>query len=267
VRWITSMQLIVLSAACLVAPSPAGDVAATMVADALDWYAQWGRKDWGPLGVQTCRGELRDDGYTFRCDPVAVVVNVSVDDSGNCIIRNIRASISAADGLLRPGPIIPAPGFRGPDAPRPIQVPGRPKLTPTKPLRCGELPLTAGTFSIKVTPRGRRGTSRALTERAWNVASSYWSQAGVSPAERCIFYCPNVKEGDPFFHLYQVCDGRVDAIWEFEIGNGVVADYARWTYERRGAADYPPDRRLKQDDFWFGKFKAADLADQKAPAK
>src|SRR5581483_7894256 len=77
-----------------------------LVADALDWYSVWfgGVKRQAP-GVQKCRGELRENSYIFRCDPLSVVVGVGTDEAGRCWIKFMGPSIGPDDGLqmLTPG--------------------------------------------------------------------------------------------------------------------------------------------------------------------
>jgi len=57
----------------------AGNRTTTPVADALDWYSVWEASNPGTPTIQTCRGELRANRFSFRCDPLGMVVGASVE--------------------------------------------------------------------------------------------------------------------------------------------------------------------------------------------
>lgn len=237
-RWLMG----VLLALVLATPSYPGEPASTVVADALDWYSVWEVGNGHALGVQTCRGELRGPIYKFRCDPLSVVVDVLVDDAGRCSIISMSRSVFPQEGLrvltLGP-PSESAPGW--------VQGLGVPADSgPRKRRTCGELPLSEGTFTIAVTPRSR-DVSNELTIRARDAAVAYHKRAG---ATACVLRFPKVRTGDPFFHVYERCNGAIQAVWEFPIRYGVPAESAHWICDRRhlprGA-----ERRWNETDLWF----------------
>jgi hypothetical protein len=210
-----------------------GNRTSTPVADALDWYSVWWSLNPNTSGVQTCRGELRTNSYSFRCDPLSVVIGAVVRDSGHCSITFMRPSVSLDDGLR-------------------VQtlehlVPPRTR-TPVPPRDCGELPTKEGRFELTITPRSGRVNS-ALTSAARDAALAYNKRSGDL---FCLLRFPNVKTGDPFFHVYEECQGVLDGIWEFTIEDGEVADFAHWFYNRRRGFPNGTEWRRDQMDLWFG---------------
>ena len=183
----------------------------TPLADALDWYSVW----WGSAPntpvVQTCRGEVRTNLYRFRCDPLSVIVDAVVDDSGHCSIVSMRPSISSDDGLRVQTLAHPVP-------PR--------NRKPAPPLDCGELPLNDGIIQLTIVPRGRQ-VNNGLTSSARDAALYYNQQGGEG---HCSLRLPNVKTGDPFFHVYEECQGVLHAVWEFTVQRGRVAEFPHWSY-------------------------------------
>lgn len=212
----------------------AGVGASTPIAGALDWYSVWWSSSPNTPGTQTCRGELRGNLYSFRCDPLAVVVAVVVDDSGHCSIVSMSPSISEEDGLR-------------------VQtlahlVPPR-NSKPAQPRDCGELPLKDGSFELAIPPRSRK-VNNALTIDARNAALRYTKQGGD---DGCLLRFPDVKTGDPFFHVYEECQGALNAVWEFTIKNGKVSDFPHWSYtRRRGGFPAGAEWREGRMDLWLG---------------
>jgi hypothetical protein len=216
-------------------PSRADDAVAprtTLVADALDWYSIWGTATSAQAGTQTCRGELRDNAYSFRCDPLGVVVELVVDDSGRCSIVSMRPTVDPNDGLHvnTLAHIVP------------------PRQKATAPTDCGELPVNKGPFSITITPRPREVNS-ALTRSARDAALASDKAGGGS---QCVFHFPYVKTGDPFFHVYEECRGVLDDVLEFTIRNGRPADFPHWTYQGPNSLPLGAGSRLGRVDLWFG---------------
>lgn len=221
---------------CTPGPLPAADASdrtTTPVADALGWYSVWWGLNPSTPGVQTCRGELRENLYRFRCDPLSVVVDGVVDDSGHCSIVFMRASSNPEDGLR-------AQTFAH------VTPPRRNKLA--QPGDCGELPRNDGVFELAITPRSRQVNS-VLTSDAHNAALAYNSHGGD---RLCLLRFPNVKTGDPFFHVYEECQGVLDIVLEFRIRNGRVADFPHWHYSRRqGGLPTGWQWRRNRSELWF----------------
>lgn len=126
--------------------------------------------------------------------------------------------------------------------------PGVPRRKGGAPQACGELPLREGSFQLVITPRPRLVNS-ALTMAARGAALAYGKAS--SGSRPCLLRFPNVKTGDPFFHVYVDCHGVLDTIWEFTIQEGRVADSAHWYYSRKRG--FPPgvEWRRDQPDLWF----------------
>lgn len=231
------MPLTILTVALVVVSSVAGyppNPAPTPIADALGWYSVWFMSDRNAPGRRTCRGEFRAGLYSFRCDPLAVVVSATVEDSGRCSIGNMRPSVEQDDGL---------------------RVNTLPHLVPQgkanvpRPGECGELPTTEGKFEFTVTSRLRDIDGR-LTEAARAAAIAFMIRARD---RRATLRLPKVRTGDPFFHVYCEYDGVLDAVMEFVIRNGQVDDFPHWTYDRPHR-NIPPGatRRLGEPGLWSG---------------
>src|SRR5205085_11090237 len=75
---------------------------------------------------------------------------------------------------------------------------------------------------------------------ARDAALAYNKRGGDRP---CVLRFPIIKTGDPFFHVYQECQGALDSVWEFTIRSGQVADFPHWTYDR-------PHRNLPSGSTW-----------------
>jgi hypothetical protein len=232
------VRLILVAAMLTIAVAPlrsadAADGATTPVAEALDWYSVWWASSPNVPADQVCRGELKESLYAFRCDPLAVVFGVVVDESGVCRIVSIVPSISADDGL---------------------RVQALPHLfarrdrRPTQPRVCGELPLRDGSFEVTIAPRSR-SVNKTLTLRARDAALRYNVQNGD---RGCVLRFPNVKSRDPFCHVYEDCQGVVHAVWEFRITDGEVADFPHWSYTpSRGGLPVGIEWRENRADLWF----------------
>ena len=208
--------------------------AATPVSDALGWYSVWFVMEKNTPAGQTCRGELRAGLYSFRCDPLAVVVSARVEDSGRCSIVNMRPSVSPEDGL-RVNTLSNLVPQRKASVPRPSE--------------CSELPTTEGPLQITITPQLREIDDH-LTKSARAAALAFIRMGGDS---RCTLDFPKVRIGDPFFHVYSECEGVLDNVMEFVITPERVADYPHWTYDR-ARKDLPPGtgQRLKKPNLWSG---------------
>lgn len=211
----------------------------TLVANALDWYSIWQGDSHGEPMTQTCHGELRSGLFRFRCDPLSVVLDVSVDDRGRCLITFMRPARDPGDGL-RVQTFVP-----------PIPIGMRPRSGGELPPRkdtCGELPVQAGAFEIEVKPLVRQ-IDRVLSAKARGAAFAYNKSGGDSP---CTLRLPKIRAGDPFFHVYEDCDGRIDNVWEFTIDDGEPSDFPHWSYSQE-KHDLPAgsQRRSDDPDFWL----------------
>jgi hypothetical protein len=213
-----------------------GNRTTTPVADALDWYSVWFGSNPGTTpGAQTCRGELRGSLYSIRCDPLSVAVAVVVNERGHCSITSMRPSISPDDGLRV-------------QTLEHLVPPGVPRKKGGEPQDCGDLPLKEGRFQLVITPRSRPVNS-ALTTAARDAALAYSKASGGRP---CLLRSPNIRTGDPFFHIYVECQEVLDTIWEFRIEDGQVADSAHWYYSRKRAFPSGFEWRRNQADLWSG---------------
>lgn len=235
-RMFLAIGILALSLAPLRAEDT-GDRTTTPIADALDWYSLWfgsGPGSPGSPATQTCRGELRGSSYSFRCDPLSVVVAAVRNEAGHCSITSMRPSVGAEDGVRVQtlDHLVP---------------PGVPRRKGAAPEKCGELPVKEGRFDITVTPHPRPVNS-TLTRAAREAAIAYSKKSGD---RGCLLRFPNVKTGDPFFHVYEECQGTLDQIWEFTIEDGRVADYAHWFYNRKRGFPKGVEWRRDRPDLWF----------------
>jgi len=186
--------------------------------------------------VQTCRGELNAHAYGFRCDPLSVVVTVTTNVSGDCSISSMVAA-NGLDSELR----VPVLGH--------LIDPAVPVSPSARPKNCGELPLSPGQFEIKVQPRAGRAVDKGLSAHSLEVVSGYFrAQFGLP----CILRLPNIRQGDPFVHVYEECLGVLGSVWEFPIRHNQVEEFAQWTYQRR-QNNLPPgvEWRRKSRALWF----------------
>lgn len=235
------MTFVVL--AVVFAPLWAGNFevgATTPVADALNWYSVWWSSKPLESNTQSCRGELRGGLYRLRCDPLAVVVDLAVDDAGYCSIISIRPSMSSTDGLrVQTLEHLVQPRHRN----------------SAQSHDCGELPLKDGRFEILVTPRSRQ-VDKGLTSDARDAVLRYSKHGGENG---CLLRLPNVQSGDPFFHVYEECQGALASVWEFTNRSGKVADFPHWTYtRRRGGLPVGAETRRSRKDLWSGVSRPGD---------
>lgn len=203
----------------------------TFVADALDWYSIWmAPQDTKPT-PQVCEGERRHRRFTFRCDPLGVVVQGGIDANGSCSISVMRYARRRPDGVrITPG----------------LYHDTRRMILSEE--TCGELPIDDGRFTMVISPRVRTG-DRSLSREAKQRAAGYFKRRFD---KRCIFRFPLVRRGDPFFHVYIECLGRLDAVAEFPIVNGVPASYEHWYYTRdRGGMPEGSDARRIRHELWY----------------
>lgn len=126
--------------------------------------------------------------------------------------------------------------------------PGVPRKKGGSPQDCGELPVKDGSFEIAVTPHSRP-VNGTLTGAARDTALAYNKRSGDLS---CLLRLPNVKTGDPFFHVYVECQEVLDTIWEFKIEDGDVANYAHWYYDRKRGFPNGVGWRRNQPDLWSG---------------
>jgi hypothetical protein len=233
------LALAILIASLVAAPVQANDAkpAATPVANALDWYSTRFGSDQNMLGCQTCQGEFRATLYSFRCDPLAAVVSADFDDSARCSIVSTRPSIG------------PEAGLHANTLSNLAHLMPPVKTNVARPRDSGELPLTEGAFELTITSRSRE-IDNGLTKAARVVALAYVKLGGDRP---CVLYFPKVRFGDPFVHVYEVCQGDLDEVMEFMIRHGRVDDFAQWTYDRPHK-NLPPGakRRLEDPELWSG---------------
>lgn len=204
------------------------------VADALDWYSVWWGSGSTTTSLQTCSGEFRSNIYSFRCDPLSVVVEVVKSEMGSFSIVAMRPAVSGEDGLR-----VHTLAHLFP--PRPINT--------NHPQRFGELPGKEGVFEITIMPRSRPVNS-ALTRSARLVALQLKSGIGDSS---CGLRIPLVKLGDPFFHVYEECKEIIRSVWEFNVSDGQIERIPHWSYtEKRGGVPSGSELRRFQTDLWLG---------------
>jgi hypothetical protein len=226
----------IVLAVILVAPLRAQKASATMVADALDWYSVWWGADTNEMGTQNCSGELRGRFYAFRCDPLAAMVFVDVDDSGSCTVRTIFTAPSPEEEVKVFAPTRPV----GEKA--------------VEPQDCGELPLRQGSLEFKVTPRARP-VDNLLTARARDAALAYGNGGGGMPG--CVMRFPKVKAGDPFVHVYVQCGGLLDGILEFPIRHGQPGNSPSFIFNITGSIPAGIERLWDDESLWLGFSKSA----------
>jgi len=213
--------------------------ATSLIADALDWYSVWWGLNSKMPGGQTCRGEFRRPIYILRCDPLSVAIGMEVDRSGRCYFTNMSPIIGAVDS----GNLL---GFGDLDS---YADEFRPRARD-----CGELPIKEGKFSLTIVPRSRN-VDHSLTVQARDAALQYFKRAG----SRCLLRFPYVKDGDPFFHVYEECQGKLSTVSEFPIRNGRADDFPQWVYyPERGGFPTGEKWREKQLDLWFGTSQSAE---------
>ena len=83
----------------------------------------------------------------------------------------------------------------------------------------------------------------------------------------CVLHFPKVRVGDPFVHVYEVCQGDLDEVMEFMIRNGRVDDFAHWHYDPPHK-NLPPGakRRLEEPGLWSGASRPEERR-QRTPAE
>jgi hypothetical protein len=226
-----ALRIVAFAAVFLSAFGRAGAQNKSLLADALDWYAVWGSTNELRQTTQVCRGENQGGIYALRCEPMSVVIAASFDNSGRCSINNMRTSAYPEDGF---------------------HVMGGRVDTSSQRRKCGELPLANGTFRITIKPHHRE-IDESLTARARDSALAYVHRTSMRV---CTVYFPKVKEGDPFFDIYEQCDGMLESIREFTIQDGEVATSPHWTYTRKGdTLQVGAGWRLNRPDLWFDRYR------------
>ncbi len=176
-----------------------------VISSALSWYSVW-QHDSGTSPIQTCQGERRGKSLHIACTPLYVGVMAFLERGGECSISAMLAVESEISFLSSNA--LP----KGDDDDQPFQ--------------CGEMSGVNGKMSGVVRLPERR-PDEALTRQARDLGVTYFRR-GAMP--KCTYYFPFVAKGDPFFHVYQVCNGILDSIWEFPIRQGRPENYAHWTY-------------------------------------
>jgi hypothetical protein len=225
-------------------------VSDTPIADALDWYSIWHMQSMATPGIQTCQGEFQNNLYVFRCDPLDVVVNAGFDDNGRCFVSFMSQSYGPDAGtrftlaLNNPPPSLSL-------------IPVKTGPPPVEP--CPELPLDSHYFKVMVMPHSRL-IDPTLSARVRLAALKLFERDGGSA---CLLRFPNVKGGDPAAHVYEECDGVLEAVSEFHINQDHVEDFAQWTYDQphKSIPDGAEWRR-KNPDLWFA---ASTPEDRKTP--
>jgi hypothetical protein len=201
----------------------------SFVADALSWYSVWMRSDPSAASTQVCRGEHRADAIFFRCDPLEAVVSVTVDKTGECEIINMSPKAFDSDGLtMRNFP------HTGGAEPTPLGS------------QCPELPDRQGPFEITVTMRPRK-VNEELSAAAPETVSKYLEAVS---SKSCRLWFPKIMVGDPFYHVYEECDGKV-IVSEFEIQAGRLAESAHWYYGESRGLPAGTEERLRRSDLWW----------------
>ena len=201
----------------------------TFIGDALAWYSVWMTDEARPQEIQRCQGELRGNAYQIRCDSLAVVLSINSDRSGNCAITNMSHSLFPQDGL-RVGVLT-----------------GTSPTSPTRKPGCAELSRKEGAFNFQVNLHFG-GVSTKLSTEARDAALAYFKTSG---GQQCLLRFPAVRTGDPFFHVYQECEGHLEVVWEFTISQGRAANFSHWQYTRRNLPE-GADKRRQQSELWFG---------------
>ncbi len=225
-------QIVLLAAAAVADDLPQRPP--MLVADALGWYSIWMTTDGTHMARQACRGELRTGIYSFRCDPIGVVVSATADDFGRCLIGNLRPSVEPDDGLRVN--LLPHLVLRG-------------RTTLPLPAKCGELPTSEGRFEFTVTPR-LRNVDKPLTDAVRVAAIAFMRRARDW---RAVLRLPAVRTGDPFAHVYCLYDGVLEAVMEFSIRSGQVADFPHFTYDvPHKNMPLGAERRLAEPGLWSG---------------
>ena len=203
-----------------------------LIAAALGWYANWGTAGRANLLGQTCRGERGNGTYVFRCDPLSVVVSAVINQYGNCSITNMRPAIFPKDGLHVP-----------------TTVGAVEKNTAT----CDGIAAKDGRVEFIVEPVVN-AIDPSLTSKGRDAASKF---IVGSDGDFCELRYPFVRSGDPFFDLYEACDGIVTRVWEFALHHNEADEFPQWTYEA-SKHDLPvgAQKRWERRDIWAGALRS-----------
>lgn len=211
---------------------PLAERSGTLIGAALSWYNLWWGSGANEVHVQTCEGEFRANLYSFRCDPLSVVVDVAVEKSGECSIIFMRPSRSPQDGLR----VQTMSHILRPSGAKSVLI-----------QRCGELPVQSGHFKILVVPI-LGAFSDSLTGAAREAAFKYRGMMG----DNCSMHIPRVRTGDPFVHVYEECKDSYTSVLEFTIRQGVVSESPHWTYtQKRTGLPVGFERRRSQIELWL----------------
>jgi hypothetical protein len=194
--------------------------------DILSWFVAWdtrGSKGDDPF---RCEGQVRSDGAVqFRCSETVLVVDVGFDSTDGCFIQFMRKAFSYEVGQFA--------------------AHRRPDLTVLQ--NC--MPLSKdGKFIVSVPTWSSKGSDSRLTEKARKNALAYSARAGL---QSCNLRIPKLHFGDPFFHVYRKCGGVIDAVWEFTVRFGELAEFPHWMYTaQRGTLPEGYAQRLEDSMFW-----------------
>lgn len=192
---------------------------------AVDWYIRW-HTDESESEPQTCTGNRTGNRLVVTCSPIDVLVVIDGFVGGVCRVR-----------FMRPGRGLPDFGVTETQ-----QVPKKIHAG------CEGLPAAEGDFTIRVQPKP--GTVDIELSRKAEEASlqylRFWPK-------RCEAYFPLIRNGDPFFHTYIVCDSMLDAVLEFRIAGGHPTSVSHWDYTRKGG-NLPEGaaKRLSSRQRWIG---------------
>ena len=112
-------------------------------------------------------------------------------------------------------------------------------------MKCDGLPAQEREFTLQVKPilRARDIELSRKSETAALEYLKFWPK-------KCEAHFPFVRTGDPFFHVYMVCDSKLEAVLEFSLAQGRPATFSTWDYSTRNLPE-GAERRLRSAELWI----------------
>lgn len=216
-----------MSSSSSVTLGQATNASESSLARALYWFSIWHGRRISTTTPQECQGVAKNEAYEVRCTPSGVVVDYQSGTDGDCSVLFMRHTYSGETSI-------------------------RERTVPFQSLSASALclpghPITSRIEFALFPIQGPISTP--ISEAAVESALDYRRRSG---AESCALRIPNVHLGDPFVHIYVLCQGVLSVIWELPIQSGKVASYSHWSYSRtRGTLPKGATTRLSQHELWY----------------
>ncbi len=201
-----SITLLMLCANLHSYAEPPSTMHGVLVSD-LSWFFHWFTKQPVPSDTLLCRGQRLGDTGRIYCSPVGIEIQLSWDDSNivrtNVITETLRSYEQEMAELKRLNDGVVRSTYHEEIA--------RSEIAEYK------VDLNVSTQWMARTRIYMENTAKLYKRHGKDVALRY----------------PKVGKSDPFYHVYLTIGSLVDSIWQFELANGQLEDFAHWTFDRR----------------------------------